>query len=416
MDNTPDDRIAALAVEHADRLDERRKSAPSKEAWASLRATGTELWLDTGDIEVADELWCAEFSGLTTNNSSLNAEVQKGIYDDLISDAGHRLGRLLDPAEAAREIAFVLNAVHGLRLARRFGCTVSVELHTDMMDDVEGSLQFARRYHWISPEHFAIKVPLTASGLIAARILHEEGIPVNLTVGFSARQNFLAAALARPAFVNVFVARITSFIEGNGLGRGIDTAVRAALASQRAVSEVDAGLNLNVRQIMASMRAVDFLPALAGVDIQTLNPAIAREFEALTADDRRITPCLDACPEPDVAPHVDINAVGLPALWDVSAEFKDAVSALAGADASSLSADAVRDHFRARGFGGLLPEWSAGDREVAREDGKIPRLARWQERLASGRIGLDALMNLSVRMAFATDQEAMDQRILGLIG
>ena len=37
---------------------------------------GSELWLDTGDIEAAAEPWTEEFTALTTNNTLLNAEVQ----------------------------------------------------------------------------------------------------------------------------------------------------------------------------------------------------------------------------------------------------------------------------------------------------------------------------------------------------
>jgi len=55
-----------------------RPPAPSSPVWAQVRATGTRLWLDTGDIAAANALWTAEFEALTTNNTLLNAEVQKG--------------------------------------------------------------------------------------------------------------------------------------------------------------------------------------------------------------------------------------------------------------------------------------------------------------------------------------------------
>src|SRR5665647_1743164 len=52
--------------------------------WQNLKKTGTELWLDTGDIEEASKIWTSEMTALTTNNTLLNNEIQKGIYDDLI--------------------------------------------------------------------------------------------------------------------------------------------------------------------------------------------------------------------------------------------------------------------------------------------------------------------------------------------
>ena len=45
------------------------------------------------------------------------------------------------------------------------------------------------------------------------------------------------------------------------------------------------------------------------------------------------------------------------------------------------------------------------------KDGKIPAYATWKDRLASGKVGLDALMNLSALYSFATDQKALDDRI-----
>ena len=45
------------------------------------------MWLDTGDIEATHKLWTKEFTALTTNNTLLNKEVQKGLYDQLVPKA-----------------------------------------------------------------------------------------------------------------------------------------------------------------------------------------------------------------------------------------------------------------------------------------------------------------------------------------
>ena len=71
-----------------------RLEAKSDLFWKGLRKLGSELWMDTGDIEAAAELWTEEFTALTTNNSLLNAEVQKGIYDDLIQESANLLSDL----------------------------------------------------------------------------------------------------------------------------------------------------------------------------------------------------------------------------------------------------------------------------------------------------------------------------------
>jgi len=68
-------------------LNEKHITMKKDPFWESLRSTGTELWLDTGDMDEAEANWSAEMSALTTNNTLLNNEIQKGIYDIFISEA-----------------------------------------------------------------------------------------------------------------------------------------------------------------------------------------------------------------------------------------------------------------------------------------------------------------------------------------
>ncbi len=60
-------------------LKEKHVNGKTDPFWESLRETGTELWLDTGDMEEAEANWSAEMSALTTNNTLINSEIQKGI-------------------------------------------------------------------------------------------------------------------------------------------------------------------------------------------------------------------------------------------------------------------------------------------------------------------------------------------------
>jgi transaldolase len=57
-------------------LNEKHITGKKDPFWESLRETGTELWLDTGNIEEAEANWSAEMGALTTNNSLLNNEIQ----------------------------------------------------------------------------------------------------------------------------------------------------------------------------------------------------------------------------------------------------------------------------------------------------------------------------------------------------
>ena len=99
------------------------KAIPDAE-WAKLHALGMQLWLDTGDIDEASTIWNASFGGLTTNNTLLNKEIQKGIYDGVVAGAVAAV-RGADPNigdDALKlELALILNAWHGLRLVEKQG-------------------------------------------------------------------------------------------------------------------------------------------------------------------------------------------------------------------------------------------------------------------------------------------------------
>lgn len=172
--------------------------------WMGVREAGSRLWLDTGDIEEALSLWNSNFEGLTINKTLLNREVQKGIYDGFIPKAASTIREAspdIDERRLLLEIAFALNAYHWLTLVEKFDAYVSVELHTDLANDVEGTANYDRRFYEICLERFYVKVPLTPAGFLAARKLGEWGVPVNFTLGFSARHNYLAALRSRPIYV-----------------------------------------------------------------------------------------------------------------------------------------------------------------------------------------------------------------------
>ncbi|MEJ2705943.1 MAG: transaldolase family protein, partial [Sedimentisphaerales bacterium] len=248
--------------------------------WARLRKLGTELWLDSGNIDNIDETWTREFTALTTNNTLLNREIQTGRYDSLIREASQVLDQYGDLSEQEKilEITFILNAKHGLKLVEKFDAYVSVEEHTDLAGDVEAAIEYARRYHAICPERFFVKIPFTPAGLLATRRLAAEGIAVNHTLGFSARQNYLIARLANPSFVNVFLGRLNSFVADNHLGSGKYMGEKATLASQAVVRQLREQKMSSSRQIGASFRQGQQVMDLAGMDVMTMPPKVAREF------------------------------------------------------------------------------------------------------------------------------------------
>ncbi len=396
----------------------RRKGAfPSHPVWKRMRELGSELWLDTGSLEESGELWTEEFAALTTNNTLLNREVQKGTYDELIPEAAELLAESGDMSERERilEIAFILNARHGLKLVGEYDAKVSVEEHTDLAGDVEAAVAYGRRYHAICPERFIVKVPLTPAGLLATRRLAAEGIAVNHTLGFSARQNYVASRIAGPAYVNVFAGRLNSFVADNDLGDGTLVGEKATLASQAAVRALrEAGLP--TRQIGASIRSGQQVRDLAGVDVLTIPPKAAAGLLELGVAPEKLTDrtCLQV--SPGIRGDVDAEAAGLNTLWDVGGDVVACCDALDREDLDALTPGDLVAFFGDHGCGDLLVAWSDDQVAASTAEGKIPRLDAWRDELAGRGIGLDALMNLAGLCSFRQDQKAMDDRVAGILG
>ena len=406
--------LAQLAAEEfTPRFGEAPGGTADQPRWQRLRDAGTEVWFDTGDLDAIARRWTRQCSAVTTNNTLLNKEVQKGQYDALVRRAAElvrrHLGDGVDERRLLLEIAFVLNARHALRLVEAFDAHVSVEEHTDLAQDPEGALAFARRFYAICPQRFYVKIPLTPAGLIAARRAHDEGIPVNLTLGFSARHNYLAARFARPAFVNVFLGRLNAFVADNGLGDGELVGERAVLASQEVVRTLRRRPGAGSRQIGASIRSGRQVETLAGLDVITMPTGAADEFLDLPAPDLRPRAAGELTVK--LNDGVDPRAVALETLWEVPEGLERACDELDRRDPAELEPATLVEVLARHGVTGLLVAWNREDVRASREEGKIPDLKRWGRDLAGGRTGLDALMNLAGLNSFVTDQQAMDERV-----
>jgi transaldolase len=322
--------------------------------------------------------------------------------------------RDLDRRQKAIEFALILNARHGLKLVERFDAWVSVELHTDLADDLEGTVWYGERLFDIYPERFIVKVPLTPAGYLAARTLSAAGIRVNFTLGFSARQNYLAALVAEPAFVNVFLGRLNSFVADNDLGDGENVGEKTLTASQGAITELRAQHGLTTQQIAASMRAGSQVNALAGVDVMTLPLKVARDFAASQVSPEALVPFTEQ--RYPVTLEQDVPDEIVRGLWEVTPRFRDAAAALLDEPLDEYQAEDLRGFFVERGLGDLFPAWSEDDLQTIVEDGKIPIYHRWAARLREGDVALDALMSQSGLEHFAADQGALDARVEAHLG
>jgi len=406
--------VAEFCTKQVTQAQQGRASFPSSPLWAAAAKTGTQLWLDTGDVDAAKELWVREFVALTTNNTLLNKEVQKGIYDQLVPDAAALL-RKLDPKIAkdrlVQEIAFVLNAVHGLKLVRTFDADVSVELHTAISHDAEASYRYGKRFAAICPDRFIVKVPLTPAGLLAARRLHDDGIRLNFTLGFSARQNWLIAQVAQPTWVNVFMGRINAFVADNKLGDGVNAGEKATLASQRGLRKLRDTKKLDVRQIGASMRSGQQCEDLLGLDVFTMPTAAAKEFVKKNPAPASLVDKTKNDPKVTFAAGVDAGADKLNCFWEITPQFEAAAAACAKLDPKKATAADVLKTLAANGAGDLFPQFTADEAGKIAKEGKIPVYASWKDRVRSGTASWDGILTAAALASFTQDQQALDDRI-----
>lgn len=390
---------------------ERVPTPPSDPALAKLNQVGTKLWLDTGNLDEAKRLWRRENSALTTNNTLANQVVQTGIMDDVAKEAARRI-REAEPGisidDMILDVGFVVNSQIAGRLVRAFDALVSVELHPAIGHDIEKTLRYAQRYIAINPDRFIVKIPLTPEGYCAVARARAEGIPINYTLGFSARQNYLAALLSKPNYVNVFLGRLNAVVADNKLGDGKFVGEKVTLASQAAVRELrDAHTDIPTHQIAASMRNAEQMVALAGVDVFTIPPKAVEEFYGQGHKPEDIASRVDERYE--VKLNDDTDKSNIEVLWTIDDNFKRFAQQLADRGGVNLNGNDLRSadkDFGTKLFSGFTPE----EQSAIQTKGKIPDTARWQ-----GRASLDDLMTESALQSFITDQGALDKHIRELI-
>jgi transaldolase len=261
----------------------------------------------------------------------------------------------------------------------------------------------------VNPEHFIVKIPMTPEGFCAVARAREMKIPINYTLGFSARQNYLATLLSKPNYVNVFLGRLNAVVSDNKLGDGKFIGEKATLSSQKEVRQLrQAHTDIPTRQIAASMRNADQMLALAGVDVYTAPPKAVEEFFGRHSDPAQVVSRLDE--EYSVVFNEGADTSGVDVLWKVDDAFRKFAAELASRGGACLTGDdlrnADRDH-ATRLFSGFTPDEQA----AIRTRGKIPEFGRW-----TGRASLDDLMTESALQSFIVDQNAFDDRIRKVAG
>ena len=396
--------LHGLAFEKIEGESPRSKSDP---LLARLKALGTEVWVDTGELEKAQAIWKDELTALTTNNTLANQVVQSGIMDKVIEDTIHKIrleGLELSEEDMVLEVGFVINCKIALRLVQAFKVKVSVELHPAVSRSLERTLHFGRRYFKVCPEYFTVKVPLTPEGYLAVRTLRQEEVPINFTLGFSVRQNYLAARLASPDFVNVFLGRLNQVVIDHKAGTGDLVGEKVTLATQQALrSARDNHKEVNSRLIAASIRNGEQVAFLAGLDVLTIPPAAMKAFQDSGKSAEQVVSHIDDAIDPGIDPQHAL-AKRFSELWELSDEFENFVNALV----SNPQLDTMQGDELAELASGvsLFHPFSEDDLKKIQGHGKIPDLSAWPESIA-----IDDLMTQSALQSFTKDQNALDERI-----
>ncbi|NJC87014.1 MAG: fructose-6-phosphate aldolase [Desulfuromonas sp.] len=128
----------------------------------------------------------------TADTSEIRAALELGLVDGVTTNPSL-------VAKTGRDFHAVLNEIAAL-----VDGPISAEV---VATECAAMVAEAKVLHAIDPRHIVIKLPLTADGLKATRLLSTEGIRTNVTLVFSPLQALLAAK-AGATYVSPFVGRL----------------------------------------------------------------------------------------------------------------------------------------------------------------------------------------------------------------
>ncbi|MDR7563957.1 MAG: transaldolase family protein [Armatimonadota bacterium] len=395
---------------------------------AALRRAGTRhLYADTADPQELHEVLCAaEDEGSVTyyeevDGNTTNQPLVEKVFDRLLGTEGpqairewvrqlRQAHRALTPEEATVAVYSVLNARLAAEVVGRFGAGriwhISLELHTGLAADRAGSVRFGRCLGR-SVAGALVKVAFTPHephAFLIARDLERQGIAVNFTATFSARQVVTAALLANPHRTNIFLGRLNEGLRSQALGEHV------LLVAQRHIRDLRARYGLRTLNMGASVRRAETLVLTAGCDAYTIPAPVLRTFLSCKEAEIRDRTEEDLSDAPGVELEV-MDRVGGPdrleRLYRVEPEFVAFLLELrADPELDRMDGDGLAERFERAGFVDLFyrpspEEW----RELRR--GKLPDLNAPYVR----RIPLDTLYSLLAFGDFANFQDRMDVRI-----
>jgi transaldolase len=393
---------------------------------AALRNAGTaHVYGDTAD---ADELRAvlstpggalvAEVDGNTVNQPLVRRVLDRYLARNRLRQCAAELltrrqapsPRDLVPYLYTILCGWIGNDVLG-RLAGGRRWDVSLQLHMRAVETSPALATRLGRYLTQMVPSCLVKVPFMPQAphcFLIARDLERDGLPVNFTSTFSARQTVAAALLADASRTNVFLGRLNQGLHAELLGEHV------VLEAQRALRRLRTAKRTKTLLIAASMRDWRTFLHLAGCDAFTAPPGVLADFlRQAEVPAAGVTSQLETsyAERLGVAATVQrsIGHERLRRLWQVEPEFVEFLFEYgASAEYRDLrDGEGLARRFEAAGFGDFFYVPDRAEREELGRS-KLPDL----DAPLARRLPLDTLYSLLADADFEKEQAAIDAAVM----
>lgn len=391
---------------------------------AALRRAGTQhVYGDTASTRELGELLALGPGGIVqeidgnTANQPLVAKVLDGALEagDLATWAAalrRQRPELSDEALLPYLYAIVCGRL-GTDFLRAFAShrvwELSLQIHMGLVHDPDTARRIGHHLRDIVSSAF-VKVPFAPHApetFLVARDLEADGVPVNFTSTFSARQAVAAALLADVARTNVFMGRLNQGLGAERVGEHV------SLEAQRGLRQARETSGSKTQLIVASMREWRSFVDTAGCDVYTAPCGVIRDFltqEEVPPDaiESRLETSYEDRLGVGEAAREALGAERIARLWRVEPELLEFLEAYRQSEDWKRCRDgaALARRFEEAGFGDFF---------------HAPSDAEWKEIHASkipdfqadvtGRVALDTLYSLMADADFAKYQDEMDERL-----
>ncbi len=357
-----------------------------------------------------------------TANQPLVHNVLRRYLDAAAPAAWARRLRELQPDLSRDERNAVVYAIvcgrAGNDAARAFGdgrtWDVSLQLHMSLGARADAATRVGRCLRRMVPSG-VVKVPFTPHYphcFLIARDLEREGIPVNFTSTFSARQTVVAALLADVTLTNIFMGRLNQGMKAALLGEHVD------LEAQRALRRLRHDAGVKTLLIVASVRDWRTFARVAGCDVFTAPLEAIRGFLTQTEIAPEAVRSQLATSYADRLGIADdvlqaLGAARIARLYDVEPDLvRFLIEYRATAEYQALrDGEALYKRFDEAGFGDLFYAPTASEWQALRQN-KLPQLGA----PLTARLPLDTLYTLLADADFDKCQEEMDTLIDERVG